>query len=241
MYLNRSTSSPPKLLAFFLALLLTSSNLGPASASPIDFGELEERAPAKDQYPNAETISEHYVPFAGPSVFFSNAWPEPPTADQRNVPDRFAATIGGRTVRNAFGNQPDTPGVSRPDRLYTDRWLGQDDGRIFYKEFAKRFSIVFAQKASGVVYVLLRATGGAFGPRSDSVWTVYERPALEGNTAVTKIVMVNPDTFAQSDLWVRPAKRNEGETSRNEIEVKRDGIFSLDWASPADGPYWLSS
>lgn len=73
---------------------------------------------------------------------------------------------------------------------------------IYYVEFATRTSLISPQKATGIAYGFLRNTTGPNGPQDNSVWTKVERPALEDNGAVTKIVRADPVTFAHTDLFV---------------------------------------
>ncbi|KIX07931.1 uncharacterized protein Z518_02585 [Rhinocladiella mackenziei CBS 650.93] len=178
-----------------------------------------DRAPATDPYPDHAGCAAAHVNDGKPSVFFSNLGSTTPA--QRAAPDTFAATIGGKTFMNGFGNQP-----GNPSKRFTDRWSGPG---------SRKFSEVFAQQATGTAYVLLRATSGANGPKSNSVWTVLERSALEANPNVPKIVLVDPVTFAPSDLWVR------GVDPPTTVKAKRQsGVIVLDWDAPADGPYWLA-
>jgi hypothetical protein len=217
-------------LCFTAVLVALVSNL--AEAAAITLGDEIEtgvfaRAPATDPYPDHAGCTAAHINDGKPSVFFSNLGATTP--DERMAPDRFAQTIGGKTFMNGFGVQP-----GDPSKLFTDRWSGPGS-KIFYKEFAQRFSTVFAEQATGTAYVLLRDTSGTNGPKADSVWTKLERPALEENPNVPKIVRVDPVTFAQSNLWVR------GVDPPSTVKAKRQsGVIHLDWDAPADGPYWLA-
>ena len=209
-----------QLRAAFVLLLFSSSILS-VLASPIRTSEnadILERAPAQDPYPDNAGIEAAYVAGQQPSVFFSNIGAQ--SQADRDKPDTFAATIGGRTFKTAF-----TAG-------FTDRRSGPG-GRQFYSDFAKRFSTVFAEQATGTAYVLLRDDPD--GPHPNSVWTLFERPALENGNKVNEIVKVDPATFAQTVLWTRPTSKAK---AKKDVPGKRE--YVLDWDAPADGPYWLA-
>lgn len=214
-------------VALSVSQLLVGSH--PALARPLtepESGDLVNRVPASNPYPDLQGCRDAHQASSKPSVFFSNL--DPKNQADRDKPDTFAASIGGQTFKLAFGTQP-----SDSSKPFTDRRTGAGS-RTFYKQFARDFSQAFAEKATGIAYVLLRDTTGADGPRSDSVWTVVERPALEANTAVSKIVKVDPKDLSQTDLWVRPA------ASKVKRAPPASGVFSLDWDTPGDGPYWLA-
>ncbi|KAI4869156.1 hypothetical protein F4820DRAFT_407363 [Hypoxylon rubiginosum] len=216
-----SSANPLRKVLAALTLLSFSSSILTIHASPTrphePFG-LVERVPNEDPYPNNAGIEAAYVPGQQPSVFFSNIGDT--NQAERDRPDTFAGTVGGRTFRTAF-----TPG-------FTDRRSGSG-GRTAYADFAKRFSAVFAEQATGTAYVLLRDDPN--GPHVNSVWTLYERPALENGNKVNEIVKVDPSTFAQTILWTRPGAKVK---AKRDVPDKR--AFVLDWDAPADGPYWLA-
>jgi hypothetical protein len=56
----------------------------------------------------------------------------------------------------------------------------------------------YAQGASGTVYAVLGSS-----TRAGSVWETVELPALEGNTAVTRIVGIDPATHAETVIFQR--------------------------------------
>jgi len=227
MQLSGSSNALLRLLAFVFAGFLASLLASSAVASPIaavDSKEIIERAPAPDPYPDLATCAAHVNLGPDKTVFFSNM---EQSSDGRTAPDRFAQSIGGATFKTAFGTQP-----GNPNKMFTDRWSG-GGSRTYYPQFAQRASLVLAQKASGIVYVLLRDDPN--GPRDDSVWSKIERTALEQNSAVTKIVKVNPADFSQQiDLWLPPTTASR--MSKRDVP----GGIILDWPAPADGPYWLN-
>lgn len=207
-------------LAAFTFLLFSSSILNVFALPTLqERTEVLERVPASDPYPDAAGCQAAYIAGDQPSVFFSNTGSS--SQEQRDWPDTFAAQINGRTFKTAY-----TAG-------FVDRRTGAG-GKIFYGDFAKRFSTVFAEQATGTAYVLMRDDPN--GPKANSVWVLYERPALESSGKVDKIVKVDPtNNFAQTVLWTKPASK---------VKVKRDDpdkrAYVLDWDAPADGPYWLA-
>lgn len=209
---------------FFVAcaFFLFSTSIFGALAIPVTSQEpaaLLERAPAPDPYEDKAGIEAAYVAGDKPSVFFSNIGAT--NQQERDAPDTFAGSIGGRTFKSAF------------NAGFTDR-RGGPGGRTFYRAFAQRFSEVFAEQATGTAYVLMRDDPN--GPHPNSVWTLYERPALENGNKVDKIVKVNPSDFSQTTtLWTRSGSKVK---AKKDVPDKRD--YVLDWDAPADGPYWLA-
>jgi hypothetical protein len=68
-------------------------------------------------------------------------------------------------------------------------------------EFAKRFSLAFAKKASGEVELMVP---WATSPRPDRYFHLYEWPTLKKSLAqgkVTKIVQVNPDNYKEKRVY----------------------------------------
>ena len=82
---------------------------------------------------------------------------------------------------------------------YPSGFTDKDDQQTGYKKFLERASQAFAEKSSGIVYVLLPTDSTNIDKK---VWTKTEKPALIGSGSVTRIVKVDPDDFTKMCvLW----------------------------------------
>ena len=135
-----------------------------------------------DNYPNLDKCREKCSVAKDKSVFYSKV------GDHNDKPQKFAEQLpDGVLMRESFPS-----GFTDKNPDYTG-----------YKGFMERTSQAFAEKTSGVAYVLLPTNGNT--DISKSVWTKTEKPALiTSNGECTRIIKVDPDNFdRQCILWDR--------------------------------------
>lgn len=94
----------------------------------------------------------------------------------------------------------------------------------YFGRFADEFSEAFAEKSSGEVFLLLDWDTDANNPPNSACQTTWYRkeyPALQANSAVTKVTQVNPKDFTQTkQIWP---------TSGNGKLLRRAVDLCLDW------------
>ena len=210
----------------FYSLLLQYTIASPLSGSLVEARDLVKRysgtpsgkegsdGPNTSDYPNDDTIRSEYQTPNGPSVFFSQIGDSTPAYN-------FAQSKGGVIFRQAFSNK-----FTVKNRR-SEQW---------YQDFADRFSGVFAEKASGDVYLVSNWNDQVID--ACRVWTRIEYPTLIENTAVTSIILVDFTKWAnQKTIFVRDVDYSVShyQRSSNNIE-KRSDRYCFDWDGYGDDP-----
>ncbi|KAG8532479.1 uncharacterized protein KY384_002356 [Bacidia gigantensis] len=130
-------------------------------------------SPTVDNYPDLTKCREKVSVAKDKSVFYSGV------GKHEDKPQSFADQLpNGVLLREAYPSG------------FTDKnddWTG-------YKKFLERASQAFAEKSSGIVYVLLPTDKTDI---SKKVWTKIEKDKLTSNSAVERIVKVDPDDFTK--------------------------------------------
>jgi len=138
--------------------------------------------PTTDSYPSLQDCRDKCSVSADKSVFYSKV------GDHTDKPQKFADQLpNGVLMRESFPSG------------FTDKnaqWTG-------YKGFMARTSQAFAEKTSGVAYVVLPTDGTT--DLSKSVWTKIEKPILIAKDGTcNRIIKVDPDKFdSKCVLWDR--------------------------------------
>ena len=134
----------------------------------------------EDLYPGLDECRESCSVPKDKSVFYSKV------GKHEDKPQKFADQLpGGVLMRESFPSG------------FTDK----NDEYSGYPKFMQRTSQAFAEKTSGVAYVLLPTDGKT--DISKSVWTKIEKPALTASDGeCTRIIKVDPDNLSsQCILW----------------------------------------
>ena len=165
--------------------------------------------PDATDYPNDDAIRAAFTSPKGPYVFFSQL----PDSD---AAFNFAQSKGGVIFRQAF------PKKYTVHNGRSEKW---------YQNFADRFSGVFAEKASGDVYVV---SNWAYKIDDCRVWSRIEFPTLKNNADVESVILVDYSNPAnQKVIWSgndgAPFKRS------NTLEKRGEGTC-LDWDGYGDDP-----
>jgi hypothetical protein len=113
-----------------------------------------------------------------------------------------AKRAGGKTLELAL----DEAGVTMP--VFDDRTPEA-------LEAWKDASLFFAEQASGVTHVVMGQQ-----LRDGNVFETLERPALEANPNVTKIVKIDAVTFQEEDLFVRDPALPGGGDDKEELKKR---------------------
>lgn len=210
----------------FYSLLLQYTIASPLSGSSVEARDLVKRysgtpsgkvgsgGPDTSDYPNNDAIRSDYTNPNGPFVFFSQIGDSTPAFN-------FAQSKGGVIFRQAFSKK-----------------FTVQNGRStqWYQDFADRFSGVFAEKASGDVYLV--STWNYQLIDACRVWTRIEYPTLQQNTAVTSVILVDYTNWAnQKTIFVRDDDSSAPLIKRgsNDIEKRSDG-YCFDWDRYGDDP-----
>lgn len=149
-----------------------------------------------DDYPNLDECRGKCSVAEDKSVFYSQV------GDHKDKPQKFADQLpDGVLMRESFPSG------------FTDKIPGYTK----YKAFLERTSQAFAEKTTGVAYVLLPTDGTT--DISKKVWTKIEKPELvAGNGGCTRIIKVDPDDFSsQCILWDR-AGNNDAKLAKCNLE-----------------------
>ena len=147
-----------------------------------------------DGYPSLDECRKKCSVAADKSVFYSKV------GDHTDKPQKFADQLpNGVLMRESFPS-----GFTDKNSEYTG-----------YKKFMERTSQAFAEKTSGVAYVLLPTDNTDI---SKSVWTKIEKGALiVSGGACTRIIKVDPDSFDNKCiLWDRNGKNDPNMANCNE-------------------------
>lgn len=150
--------------------------------NPLPVVELEDKYPSLDECRSKVSVD------ADKSVFYSRV------GKHEDKPQKFADSIQGVLVREAY------------PAGFTDR----NNAYSGYQKFMARASQAFAEKTSGIAYVLLPTDGKE--DISKKVWIRIEKPALiAAEGACNRIVKVDPDDFTkQCVLWDRNGEKDPG-------------------------------
>ena len=176
-------------------------------------GKVGSGGPDSSDYPSDDDIRNNYVSPNGPSVFFSAIGPDSTPAYN------FAQSKGGVIFRQAFTSKFTIKAG------HSDQW---------YQDFADRFSGVFAEKASGDVYVV---SNWAYKIEDCRVWTRIEYPSLQNNPDVTSVILVDYTNWAnQKVIWTPLEEFGGGIKKRSEILEKRGEGYCFDWDMYGEDP-----
>ena len=202
MYLARSSNSFLAHLGYIFSLILLINILHGNLVTGSPFQKRQDDDGIEPDDPASDVDSPSGGPFSGQvdgypdqdecrkkcsvpqdkSVFYSKV------GDHNDKPQKFADQLpDGVLMRESFPSG------------FTDK----NDQYTGYKKFMERTSRAFAEKTTGVAYVLLPTDGTT--DISKSVWTKIEKGVLtDSNGKCTRIIKVDPDKFdSQCVLWDR--------------------------------------
>ncbi|KAL8680467.1 MAG: hypothetical protein Q9186_003365 [Xanthomendoza sp. 1 TL-2023] len=147
-------------------------------------------APLEDKYPKLDECREKCSVAKDKSLFYSQV------GKFEDIPTDFAKEDDLTLVRESY-----PPG-------FTDKI----EGSTGYLRFAKDFSKAFAEKTSGIAYVLLPTDGTSL--KEGKTWSKIEYPALtDEDGECTRILKVDPDDFKKRCiLWDRDGNEDDDDT-----------------------------
>ncbi|MCJ1462930.1 hypothetical protein MMC07_001534 [Pseudocyphellaria aurata] len=137
---------------------------------------------------------------------------------------------------------------SLPDSFPEDYLLKHGRSDRWYPDFLYRASVIFLQRAQGVVYMLSRAEGPGDQFDDCDFWYNVQFVTLKANPFVRSIVVVNDQDYDEQWIyWMpgdeRPRKREEGEIGEGEREFgdvgnRPSGNYQDRQPYKDDGDYW---
>ncbi|KAF2254908.1 hypothetical protein BU26DRAFT_600524 [Trematosphaeria pertusa] len=166
--------------------------------------------PDVSDYNTDDEIRAAYITPSGPSVFFSQI-------PSSTLAYNYAQSVNGVIFRGTF------PRGFTAQNKRSKEW---------YQDFADRFSGVYAEKASGEVFLVAPFDAEIAACR---VWQRIELPTLRDNAAVTKITLVDHDDFTKTKtLFERGVTRLALRDMDFGSLAKRDDACP-DWTDDEDG------
>jgi hypothetical protein len=162
------------------AVLTTEARAAAENEMRATLEEGARRAPGAIAKQAAERVVAAFVTLRDTAVFWSGLGPH-----GEDIAAEFAAKTGRTTLEQLV----EARGLRLP------RFNPSDPATVRAWEDASR---AFAQGARGTVRVVL---GDSVKP--SSVWTTVERPTLEANPNVTRIIRVDPETGRETLLFTR--------------------------------------
>lgn len=184
----------------------------------IDSTKNDAAANPNSDYPSDEDIMNSCNP-SGPLVF----WSQVPDGSSK-APFSFAQSIGGSILRDAF-----------PKGYLNRKYNGVTRSQAWHQNFLDRASGIFADKASGEVYLVSNyALDG--NVNECRIWARVEFPSIQA-TEATKVTLVDALDFSNTKtLWV-PDNGNTGCRRDSAIFVRDDNILACpDWNDYGDDP-----
>ncbi|KAI0132943.1 hypothetical protein BJ170DRAFT_730966 [Xylariales sp. AK1849] len=185
-------------------------------------GKVGTGGPATSDYPSDDQIRSAFTNPSGPYVFFAQI-------GDSTTAYNFAQSKGGNIFRQAF------------PRGYTNE---NKRSAQWHQDFADRFSGVFAEKASGDVYVV---STWNFKIDDCRVWSRIEFPTLKDNSKVESVILVDYTNWKnQKVIWAAeglgaPFARSTANNDRRaaleaENALQKRATYCFDWDGYGDDP-----